>query len=1430
LVFANRFYIRNLTLETKQYTRLNSEHSYTHALDYDYRERKIYYFDAGEQKSKSMNFDGSEDVVLQTHYAAGVEGIAFDWIAKNIYWTSNRLKGVYVSNNEGRFVRSLARFVSPNPRAIVVHPGIGYLYWTDWSYTPMIAKMGMDGSGFEKIITEGLFWPNGLAIDHVTNRLWWVDAHLDKVEYADIDGSNRHVVKVQVPHGYSIDIFEEWMFWSEWNVKRIEMANRFTGANHSILLDDLEHLPYGMRVIHKTKQPKFDNPCEKAECSHLCLLSPGDGEKASYKCGCPNEFSLDSDQKTCIANCTSEQFACKGNDAKCIPKLWYCDGESDCEGEEDEPETCPNRFCLPGQFECKNSTMDSPDCTINARLCDTIAHCDDGSDEDAEFCQRPCQPNQFRCNSGQCIPANWACDFEDDCADGTDESPHNPQCESGECSDSEFTCNNKKCIPKLWYCDWDDDCGDNSDEPHDECWKTRECPDGWTECRTNYRCVPTTALCDGNDDCRDNSDEEPEKCIDTCDDVGDFKCNNTKCIPERWVCDRQNDCGDGTDEKETYCRCEPGTQGCFARKCSEMEFTCGNRNCIRIDNKCNHVNDCGDNSDENVDMCKDHPGCGEDEWQCKSGHCILDSWKCDRERDCLYDASDELDCKPQFNGSYCPPNEFACNNHVCIDTLWVCDGEDDCGDGSDETSEECKKVECSDTFYFRCQNSRCIYKWLICDDVDDCGDGSDENDLKLCEAKPRPCTAHEFQCANKRCVNMTQVCDSRQKNDCGDGSDEFGCYRDVLAECNSAKANISCSQKCLDLDGRGFACYCDEGYKPSLSHHAYCEDLDECAHWGHYCSQKCINEKGTYTCQCYNGFDKDANITGGRSCNTHEGHVRRLIAAIGSNINQFFFPTSSSASEVGAMVVEEKSISDLTLDPKSQMVWWVDVADKKVKRAKIPRSTLGYSDTQDLEIPNLSEPRGIAYDWYSKNIYFSDTRAKRIYMSRADGNFVRTVVKTVGLPTSIAVNPILRKVFWIERMESGGLYGSIRSAYLDGTDVQDVLTNLQSPSGLTIDYYMNGRLFWLDQIESLVETVNHDGSDRALALRIKGSKLLTLDVFEDSLYFGVVQSNGNSNILRQNKFGHGVNETVWKGAVAESVKFLHDLRYPLPNNQNFPNNACAAENCNALCVNMPLGAQCLCPDGTEVPGNPSSGRYCDLDKINYVVRAEPLVCEGCKNGGFCVRNETNQYTCKCPKDYEGSLCDSKVTATTASMTPTTTPATKSTTPQPVPTSKSSPQTSRPTSSTITSTSSTRAVAIAIPIMIVVLILLAMVLITLYMMRTGKLKSFWSKDGPSGRAEYRSGSAGGAAKYETNRSPVIVNSISDTDAFAIDTSGIANPMYDAVEGGKSEGYVSLDTGSKPEEKDPGYSELKDVTTVSNNNENITDQKPSNGSYA
>ncbi len=68
-----------------------------------------------------------------------------------------------------------------------------FMYWTDWGANPKIERAGMDASNRTVIISTNLTWPNGLAIDYSTERLYWADASFKTIEYGNFDGSGRQV-------------------------------------------------------------------------------------------------------------------------------------------------------------------------------------------------------------------------------------------------------------------------------------------------------------------------------------------------------------------------------------------------------------------------------------------------------------------------------------------------------------------------------------------------------------------------------------------------------------------------------------------------------------------------------------------------------------------------------------------------------------------------------------------------------------------------------------------------------------------------------------------------------------------------------------------------------------------------------------------------------------------------------------------------------------------------------------------------------------------------------------------------------------------------------------------------------------------------------------------------------------------------------------
>lgn len=111
------------------------------------------------------------------------------------------------------------------------------MYWTDWDASPKIEKAAMDGSARQTIVTRNITWPNGLTIDQATNRLFWVDAKLDKIEVSDLNGGNRQLIVSSAAniHPFGLAIYLDILYWTDWNTKSISRFNLSSGDQQMIV-------------------------------------------------------------------------------------------------------------------------------------------------------------------------------------------------------------------------------------------------------------------------------------------------------------------------------------------------------------------------------------------------------------------------------------------------------------------------------------------------------------------------------------------------------------------------------------------------------------------------------------------------------------------------------------------------------------------------------------------------------------------------------------------------------------------------------------------------------------------------------------------------------------------------------------------------------------------------------------------------------------------------------------------------------------------------------------------------------------------------------------------------------------------------------------------------------------------------------------------
>lgn len=153
-----------------------------------------------------QKLDGTGRQVLLDKGLDSCQGIAIDWMGRNIYWTDEGRGTISVARLDDNSLPSKRRVLvkTSHPRSIVVDPKRGHMYWSQWesvmqvsvlekSMPATIQRSWMDGTHVEVFATVGLHWPNGLTVDYSARKLYWCDVHLGRIERINLDGSNREV-------------------------------------------------------------------------------------------------------------------------------------------------------------------------------------------------------------------------------------------------------------------------------------------------------------------------------------------------------------------------------------------------------------------------------------------------------------------------------------------------------------------------------------------------------------------------------------------------------------------------------------------------------------------------------------------------------------------------------------------------------------------------------------------------------------------------------------------------------------------------------------------------------------------------------------------------------------------------------------------------------------------------------------------------------------------------------------------------------------------------------------------------------------------------------------------------------------------------------------------------------------------------------------
>lgn len=197
----------------------------------------LYFSDATDREIKRVTLDGKNLITITRVEGLTPAGLFYSEPSGSLYWSSLLQKTLFSLKNDSSTITSTPLLSSVSPYSLSIATKIDSLFLIPFRGTSL--HFYQMTSGESRTLYSTLYKPSSLVIDEMNGYLFWSDSGLLNIQSGDFNGSEQKTIitiGLKFPLGMALDPEEKVIYWADFGANFIGKS-KYDGTDVEFLIE-----------------------------------------------------------------------------------------------------------------------------------------------------------------------------------------------------------------------------------------------------------------------------------------------------------------------------------------------------------------------------------------------------------------------------------------------------------------------------------------------------------------------------------------------------------------------------------------------------------------------------------------------------------------------------------------------------------------------------------------------------------------------------------------------------------------------------------------------------------------------------------------------------------------------------------------------------------------------------------------------------------------------------------------------------------------------------------------------------------------------------------------------------------------------------------------------------------------------------------------